>query len=86
MIGCGDTIGIHLIDGHHLDMTDGDTIGTHHTNGNLLVIIGVLTNIMVGIITVGIMGSTIDIEVLTQHTIQVEEELQLQEMVEHTLL
>jgi hypothetical protein len=62
-------------------MTDGDTIGTHHTNGHLLVIIGVLTNIMVGI-----MGSTIDIEVLTQHTIQVEEELQLQEMVEHTLL
>tara|TARA_B110000971_G_scaffold181256_1_gene187980 strand:- start:138 stop:356 length:219 start_codon:yes stop_codon:yes gene_type:complete len=72
MIGYGDTIGIHLIDGHHLDMTYGViiTMGTEW-DGLIAGIIedGHLTNgviLMVGTTTmVGTMGSTIDIEVLT---------------------
>jgi hypothetical protein len=64
MIGFGviqvGILGVLLIDGHHLDMIDGDTICT---------MVGI---IMDGVLTVGITGATvttvliiIDIEVLT---------------------
>jgi len=48
MIGYGDTIGIHLIDGHHLDMTDGaitTTVGVITTDG--IIIIAGITGTMV---------------------------------------
>jgi|SaaInl5LU_22_DNA_1037371.scaffolds.fasta_scaffold165298_2 hypothetical protein len=94
MIGLGviqaGILGVLLIDGHHLDMIDGDIICT---------MVGIIT---VGDITTGwamsimemvtiITGAGITImemagDVATLHIFMVEEELQLQEMVEHMLL
>jgi hypothetical protein len=86
MIGCGDTIGIHLIDGHHLDMTDGGitTMDTewdglivgiiedgHLTNG---VILMVGTTITVGIPVIIHFMAIIIIEEQVHPTLTEEEE------------
>tara|TARA_B110000879_G_scaffold59811_1_gene83972 strand:- start:260 stop:460 length:201 start_codon:yes stop_codon:yes gene_type:complete len=66
MIGYGVITGIHLIDGHHLDMIDGVIITMDTEWDGLIAGIiedGHLTNGV--ILMVGIMDSTIDIEVLT---------------------
>jgi len=45
MIGCGDMIagiiGVHLIDGHHLDMIDGDIIIMDGDGVDTMVIVGI---------------------------------------------
>jgi|SaaInl59LU_5_DNA_1037362.scaffolds.fasta_scaffold02234_4 hypothetical protein len=80
MIGYGDTIGIHLIGGHHLDMIDGDIITMDTEWDGLIVgiidvgqvIVGII--LMDGIIIMDGVTDIIGIETLTYHIIQEEEE------------
>jgi len=94
MIGLGviqaGILGVLLIDGHHLDMIDGDIIYTMVgiiTVGDIITGWAMFIMEMVTIITgAGITIMEMTGDVATLHIFMVEEELQLQEMVEHKLL
>tara|TARA_B110000027_G_scaffold116123_1_gene126677 strand:+ start:68 stop:382 length:315 start_codon:yes stop_codon:yes gene_type:complete len=88
MIGLGviqaGILGVLLIDGHHLDMIDGDIICTMVgiiMVGDIITGWAMFIMEMVGITIMEMVGDT-----RTPHISTVEEELQLQEMVEHMLL